>query len=217
MPSQTFYNLSSAKQEMLLAAARAEFARVPFREASINQIVRAAHISRGSFYMYFRGKEELLFYLMKDICSAALRIVEKQLEESGGDLFSVPAALYDFVMAQCKKEDADFFRHISEVIHWEFDGGSRTFLDEVIQPRNTEQLQRKINLSALSLQSVQDLTDLTVILISVTLRAVIGGLLDQGKRKEIRQRLENQICILKRGAKTAHTQEETQEGVWGNG
>lgn len=169
------------------------------------------------FYMYFRGKEELLFYLMKDICSAALRIVEKQLEESGGDLFSVPAALYDFVMAQCKKEDADFFRHISEVIHWEFDGGSRTFLDEVIQPRNTEQLQRKINLSALSLQSVQDLTDLTVILISVTLRAVIGGLLDQGKRKEIRQRLENQICILKRGAKTAHTQEETQEGVWGNG
>ncbi|MBQ1351598.1 MAG: helix-turn-helix transcriptional regulator [Oscillospiraceae bacterium] len=52
MPSQTFYNLSSAKQEMLLAAARAEFARVPFREASINQIVRAAHISRGSFYMF---------------------------------------------------------------------------------------------------------------------------------------------------------------------
>ena len=171
----------------------------------------------SSFYMYFRGKEELLFYLLKDVCSAALRIVEKQLEESGGDLFSVPAALYDFVMAQCNKEDADFFRHVSEVIHWEFDCGSRAFLDEGIQSRNTKQLQRKIDLSALSLQSVQDLPDLTVILISVTLRAVIGGLLDQGKRKEIRQRLENQICILKRGAKTAHTQEETQEGVWGNG
>ena len=49
MPSQTFYNLPPAKREKLLRAARAEFARVPYDQVSINRIVRAAGIPRGSF------------------------------------------------------------------------------------------------------------------------------------------------------------------------
>ena len=65
MPSTTFYNLPAEKRERLLSAARAEFARVPYEDASVNRIIRAAGIPRGSFYMYFTDKEELFRFLME--------------------------------------------------------------------------------------------------------------------------------------------------------
>ena len=51
MPSSTFLNLAPEKQEKLLTAAVREFTERPYNEASINQIVQAAGIPRGSFYM----------------------------------------------------------------------------------------------------------------------------------------------------------------------
>lgn len=56
MPSKTFFHLPAEKRERLLLAAEEEFARVPYAEASINRMIRAAGIPRGSFYMYFRDK-----------------------------------------------------------------------------------------------------------------------------------------------------------------
>ena len=65
MPSATFLNLPPEKRERFLRAARAEFARVPYADASINRMIRAAGIPRGSFYMYFANKEELFFYILE--------------------------------------------------------------------------------------------------------------------------------------------------------
>jgi AcrR family transcriptional regulator len=204
MPSQTFYNLTPAKREALLTAARAEFARVPFREASINQIVHSAGISRGSFYMYFQGKEELLFYLLEDFCSACLQMAERHLEDSGGDLLSLPLALYDFMMEQCGEgEGMEFFRHTSEVVHWKIDCDSKGFLERVLPSQTMERLLRKINRAALSLEGPRDLRDLTAVLLFAALHAIAGGLSETEKRGEIRLRLENQIRILGRGAKAS--------------
>ena len=72
MPSATFFNLPAEKREKLLSAARAEFARVPYAEASINKMIQAADIPRGSFYMYFRDKEDLFLHLARGIWKTAL-------------------------------------------------------------------------------------------------------------------------------------------------
>ena len=64
MPSDTFFHLPAEKRERLLAAARGEFARAAYEDASINRIIRQAGIPRGSFYMYFTDKEELFRYLL---------------------------------------------------------------------------------------------------------------------------------------------------------
>ena len=66
LPSSTFLNLAPEKQEKLLSAAVREFTERPYNEASINRIVREAGIPRGSFYMYFRDKEDLFHYLMEE-------------------------------------------------------------------------------------------------------------------------------------------------------
>ena len=46
-------NLPKVKQERILEAAKKEFSEAMFSDVSINRIVKAASISRGSFYMYF--------------------------------------------------------------------------------------------------------------------------------------------------------------------
>ena len=64
MPSSTFLNLPAEKQEKLLEAATREFSHRPFNEASINQIIKEAGIPRGSFYMYFKNKEDIFLCLL---------------------------------------------------------------------------------------------------------------------------------------------------------
>ena len=82
MPSSTFLNLPAEKQEKLLEAATREFSHRPFNEASINQIIKEAGIPRGSFYMYFRDKEELFHYLLKRYQDGLLQRLERVPEET---------------------------------------------------------------------------------------------------------------------------------------
>ena len=76
MPSTTFFHLPAEKRERLLAAARAEFVRVPYEDASINRMIREAGIPRGSFYMYFTDKEDLFHYLMESYGQQLVEQVE---------------------------------------------------------------------------------------------------------------------------------------------
>ena len=85
MPSSTFLNLAPEKQEKLLTAAAREFTERPYNEASINQIVQAAGIPRGSFYMYFRDKEDLFHYLMEESINEMLMVFEEVLRSQGGE------------------------------------------------------------------------------------------------------------------------------------
>ena len=107
MPSSTFFRLPPEKQEKLLRAAQSEFARVPFADASINRIIQAADISRGSFYMYFRDKEELV-YLSLDACAHTLeQLALDSLEQYGGDPFAALLDLFDRVQAYGRLPERD--------------------------------------------------------------------------------------------------------------
>jgi len=88
MPKDTFFNLDKAKQKRIFEAAVDEFSQRRFSEASINQVVKNAGISRGSFYQYFKDKEDLYLYVLKQIGKEKLDIISRV-----GDL----------------KPDADFF------------------------------------------------------------------------------------------------------------
>ena len=65
MPTQRFLNLKESKKNAILEAAANEFARVPYSAVSINQIIKEAEISRGSFYTYFEDKDDLMHYMLR--------------------------------------------------------------------------------------------------------------------------------------------------------
>ena len=58
MPSERFLKLKEDKKGRILEASLNEFTAEGYNDASINQIIKGADISRGSFYTYFEDKKD---------------------------------------------------------------------------------------------------------------------------------------------------------------
>lgn len=95
MPTKTYEHLPPEKKERLLAAIRQELQRVPFEQVSINRIVQTAGISRGSFYQYFSGKEELCWLVLEDFRSDLYRLAQESVAKHQGNLFLLTLDLFD--------------------------------------------------------------------------------------------------------------------------
>ena len=54
---------------------------------SINQIIKSAGISRGSFYTYFEDKDDLFQYVAEDFVRRIVDRVITVIKENGGNLF----------------------------------------------------------------------------------------------------------------------------------
>jgi AcrR family transcriptional regulator len=65
MPRPRFQKLPTEQQEAILGAALDEFASHGFTEASLNRIIEAAEISKGSMYYYFDDKEDLYAHVAR--------------------------------------------------------------------------------------------------------------------------------------------------------
>ncbi len=109
MPTSTFFNLPQEKRNKLLSAIKDEFSRVPFDEVSINKIVHAAGIPRGSFYQYFTDKNDVLCYLLSDFRQEILGMARESMKKSGGDLFQLFSELLDFTLAFASQEQVNGF------------------------------------------------------------------------------------------------------------
>ena len=95
MPSQTFLNLDSNKQKKLLDAAMNEFSRVSYTDASINQIIHNAGISRGSFYTYFVDKDDLFGYLLELNKIRVFALTKEVFVSCDGDIRTSFLMLFD--------------------------------------------------------------------------------------------------------------------------
>ena len=89
MPTDTFYRLPAQKRERLLAAIFDELSRVPVTELSINRIVQGAYISRGSFYQYFRDRDDLIQFLLDSVRSHIADFIGTTAPACHGDPFEL--------------------------------------------------------------------------------------------------------------------------------
>lgn len=193
MPSKTFFHLPAEKRERLLLAAEEGFARVPYAEASINRMIRAAGIPRGSFYMYFRDKEELFHYLLKRYQDGLLQRLERVLEEQGGDLLGALPALFDDLRAQ-RKHWAGLARMLSRNSDMRL--GLR--LSPLDRPDLGEWLERRVDRDRLDLRGEEDLMDIFRILIYISATAMTQAIFEEDSGPA-RARLCAQLDILRRG------------------
>jgi len=60
-----FAKLPESQQQAILSAALEEFAAHGFYDASLNRVIDAAGISKGSMYYYFDGKEDLYIHVAR--------------------------------------------------------------------------------------------------------------------------------------------------------
>lgn len=87
MPTETFFNLPKEKQRRILDAAKKEFSRTSLKEASIANVIKDAEIPRGSFYQYFKDKEDLYYYYFQTVQQDSHRYLVSSIQQANGDLF----------------------------------------------------------------------------------------------------------------------------------
>lgn len=100
MPTQRFLKLKEEKKQAILEAAVHEFSRVPYSSASINQIIKEADISRGSFYTYFEDKDDLMRYMLRGFRDGCQNKILGTLDEQSGDPFAAALRLLEAVVEE---------------------------------------------------------------------------------------------------------------------
>jgi len=95
MPSERFYKLEEAKQQRIIDASVDEFLRAGYNEASINQIIKEADISRGSFYTYFADKSELFGLIFNKMKKRAADLIVQAVIRNDGDIFHAAKELME--------------------------------------------------------------------------------------------------------------------------
>lgn len=107
MATDTFLRLPREKQERFLRAAWNEFTSCPYESVSINRIIQAAQVSRGSFYQYFSGKHDLFIYLLKNLIDTASRLFLAQMTVHQDDIFEAILGMYDMIVWQAASPKPD--------------------------------------------------------------------------------------------------------------
>ncbi|MGQ9920294.1 MAG: TetR/AcrR family transcriptional regulator [Desulfobacca sp.] len=77
----TFLNLPEDKQARIIEAALTEFADKGYQQASLNTIVAASGIAKGSLYQYFTDKSGIFLYVF-DFAIAVVRRLLVQVKET---------------------------------------------------------------------------------------------------------------------------------------
>ncbi len=76
----TFLNLPPEKRERVIDAALSEFADKGYEQASVNHMVAASGIAKGSLYQYFTDKQGIFLYIF-DFAIAVVRRTLLQVKE----------------------------------------------------------------------------------------------------------------------------------------
>ncbi|MFD0621385.1 TetR/AcrR family transcriptional regulator [Paenibacillus sp. GCM10027629] len=82
-----FLNLNPDKQERIMNAAMKEFAQKGYEQASTNEIVKDAEISKGILFHYFKNKKEMFLFLFDRAVELMMEEFLAKLDAEERDLF----------------------------------------------------------------------------------------------------------------------------------
>lgn len=81
MPKDTFLNLSEEKRNRIIDSAILEFSKVHYKKVTIDSIVNGAGIPKGSFYQYFKNKDDLYRYIFNQIGNEKKAILDGEKKD----------------------------------------------------------------------------------------------------------------------------------------
>lgn len=195
MPTSTFFNLPPPKREKLLRAAVAEFARKPYGEVSINRIIQAAEIPRGSFYQYFSDKTDLFYFVLRHFSKGLEGLLLECLNACGGRLMEMPLDLYDRVAARFHS-DGDDFRRAAGIIRQNAGLDLSRFGDLNTLRRN---IAERLDLSGLDVKGTGDVEALMELLWESVVHALAFVCCGKLTEQEGRDRLTRKVALIRRG------------------
>jgi AcrR family transcriptional regulator len=84
--------MQPSRKDAIIAAAIREFGENSYDAASINRVIKASGTSKGTFYHYFRGKQDLFAAILADMVRIKTGYYQRMLEQirdQGTDFFTI--------------------------------------------------------------------------------------------------------------------------------
>lgn len=198
MPTGTFFRLPEEKRNRLMDAAWAEFANTPYAKVSINRIIQAAQIPRGSFYQYFVDKEDLFLYMVEDMQAMLRQRLAECISAVKGDLFELP--VYAMDVLQDRRKDADpGVRRLAKVMC--MNQGAETF-QFLPKPERMlpEDVRDQVNTRELRRSDPEFLDNIFFFVVSAMCYALMEILRDPGSIDRQREELKAKMDLLRWGS-----------------
>lgn len=196
MPTSTLFRLPPEKRERLMEACWAEVTRARFEEVSVNRVISAAEISRGSFYQYFTDREDMIRYLLENMRRYFVGLLRDLLEQAGGDLFALPlAALERFFSPDSLDPMLDRFIRVMKL-----NQGIDLQTMMSIQPGFLPDPLWETTDASLLRQGDRAYADHVFHLLCAVLAYAVAGTLQDGSRRELeRENLKIRVELLRHG------------------
>lgn len=198
MPTGTFFRLPEEKRNRLMAAAWEEFGATPYPKVSINRIIQAARIPRGSFYQYFTDKEELFLYMVGDLQEDLRGKLCDCLEQAGGDLFAMPLLVLERFVVGGGVPDRSIQR-FAQIL--DMNRGSQMF-QFLPRPERlvVEDIRERTDVSALRRSDPEFLDHIFFFIVSALCFAMMEVLRDQAQADRAMEQLKERMELLRLGS-----------------
>lgn len=200
MPYSTFYNLPEEKRQRLMDAVWQEFTSVSYMDVSINKIIQNAGISRGSFYQYFAGKQDLFSYLLSTVYQTIKDIFVAQLTAHNNDLFAAIFGIYDLILwKKSKPRSIDNHQKIYSLMRLNFELDLNQFMSGLNLEEIADSLQTLLLQSGYQPGNQQECLALLHLLMSVGLSNLADVFRHPQREEQNRKVLETQLELIRRG------------------
>ena len=205
MVTQTFLNLKEDKQERVIRAGLAEFSRVPMERASVTNIVKNAGISRGSFYQYFDGKEEMYKYIVSVIYAKHRRDLYESLKLHQRNLYQGLIDFYNAYIDEITNSEYFYFYENTFLHTNQYLIGREGLLrlSNLSEKRRIEQedFLSQIDTDNLKIDSEKDLLEFIYFTVNLIHQMVVDGFLIGLPAEEIKEKSIRAIDWLYYGIK----------------
>lgn len=198
MPTLTFNNLPEEKKNIIIEASIKEFKRTLLTDASINKIIKDANISRGSFYTYFKDINDLYEYSLNNYKEKIFKIINKSIKEKNGNLFETTKESYEKILKLCTK-DKELFKNIFLNFNYNISIRNRINEEKLDNKYRVVELISKIDKKNLNIKTEEELFYIIDIIVGLIMRGLIDLFMDKEKEEVIKEKLDRQIDLLKRG------------------
>ena len=198
MPTSTVNNLAEEKKQRIFNALYFELRRVPFPEMSINQVVKNAEIPRGSFYQYFKNKDDAFDFFIAESSKKIKECVFSKVSAMHGDIFEIAEKFFEEIAkAGTEQYKTEMMHHIMPYVDVKKIDPFSNYIANMDSEKRMK-LCSSLGIGKLNIKNEEELMDILGIieaLFQSALPPILSGAEDAGIIKE---RFRRRLNILKR-------------------
>lgn len=207
MPKATFFNLPKDKQDFLIECGMKEFSRVPIYEASIANIVKTANISRGSFYQYFKDKEDLFYYLLEENTKTYNGNFRDILQHNDGDIFAAFTEIFRNMVKEFQiQEKRDFYKNVFLNLNYRMKSILSMDISEPDFQSQFEEVKELIDADILKIANDDEMIHVIQILTAITMQNLMFTFTKQYTEEISLKHYQFELHLLKSGLYKARSE-----------